>query len=86
MERITIEQAESLLMQMIEFNAGNLVGKHSTNHLGMMTGFYEVWSYGTVIAICNLSTGFRTLNEGAYNHSKTTSKHANIVKRMWGLE
>lgn len=86
MELITIKQAESLVAQLIEFNAGNFTGRYSTNHLGMMTGFYEVWSYGRVVAICNLSTGVRALNDGAYTHSKTTSKHANIVKRMWGLD
>ena len=85
MEKITIKQAESQILQCFDFSAGNLVGKRSTDRLGMYTGFYEVWSYGVVIAICNLSTGFKALNEGAYNHSVTTSKHANLVKRVWGL-
>jgi hypothetical protein len=86
MERITIKQAESQIAQLCDFEAGNFAGRRSTNHLGMWTGFYEVWSYGRVVAICNLSTGVRALNDGAYTHSKTTSKHANIVKRVWGLD
>ena len=85
MEKLTIKQAENQIMQLWEFDAGNLTGRYSTNHLGMMTGFYQVWSYGTVIAICNLSTGFKALNDGAYKHSKTTSKHANLVKRAWAI-
>ena len=85
MEKLTIKQAESQIMQLEEFTSGNLVGRKSTNHLGMLSGFYEVWSYGTVIAIANLSTGYKTLMDNAYSHSKTTSKHANIVKNVWGL-
>lgn len=85
MERMTVKEAEMQIAQFQEFVAGNLTGRKTVDRLGMFTGFYEVWSYGQVIAICNLATGFKALNEGAYSHSVTTSKHANIVKRMWGL-
>ena len=85
MEKVTIKQAEFLIAEMKDFNAGNLVGRKTTDSLGMWSGLYEVWSYGRVIAIANLSTGWRSLNDGAYNRSKTTSKHANIVKNVWGL-
>lgn len=85
MEKINIKESESLVAQLIEFNAGNFTGRYSTNHLGMMTGFYEVCSYGAVIAFANVATGFKALNDSAFTHSVTTSKHANIVRRVWGI-
>ena len=50
---------------------------------------YVVRSYGVIIAYSayDPSYGHRSLylDDNAYNHSATTSKHANIVKKAWGI-
>lgn len=50
---------------------------------------YVVRSYGVAIAIhatdARDAEYFKHIREDAYDYSVTTSKHANIVKRAWGL-
>lgn len=41
---------------------------------------YYVWSYSTLIASCNITTGEWWLNETKY--SRTTSKQQNIIRRV----
>lgn len=46
---------------------------------------YVVRSYGVVIARSNVNLGWSNVYADSYNYSKTTSKHANIVKKAWGI-
>lgn len=51
---------------------------------------YIVKSYGETIAIHHEATwvggeDFYRITSDAYSHSKTTSKHANLVKKAWGI-
>jgi hypothetical protein len=78
---LTLNDAKHELGKRRSFNAGNLTAVDNF-------GSYEVYSYGVLIAhspsfVSNISKG--VVLESAYTHSQTTSKHANIVKRAWGL-
>lgn len=82
----TINEAKQLLADRQPFNAGTLTANWETldgyiNQDGFIAKRYIVRSYGVEIA--DLQEG--TLHPQAYTHSKTTSKHANIVKRAWNL-
>ncbi len=73
----TLSEASELLAKREPFNAGSLTAeKHDL--------LYLVKSYGTLIAEDRYYNSY--IFEDAYTHSKTTSKHANIVKRAWALE
>lgn len=77
---ITLKDAIYELQARRTFNAGNLTGYDNA-------GSYEVRSYGVIIAFSptwHASTDGE-LMPNAYSHSKTTSKHANIVKKAWGI-
>ena len=76
----TLKQASELLADRQPFTAGNLSARVSG-------GVYEVFSYFTLIAVSTpySPADLAELMPTAYNHSKTTSKHANIIKRAWGL-
>jgi hypothetical protein len=76
---LTLKEAESFIWKAAPFNAGNLSG------VWIDEEFYAVCSYGTVIAVYSNVSKRATLTVDAYQHSKTTSKHANIVKRAWAL-
>jgi hypothetical protein len=71
----TLEEAKGLLAQHAEFTTGTL---SATWELG---GVYVVRSYGVIIA----NSSPLQISTNAYTHSKTTSKHANLVKKAWGL-
>jgi hypothetical protein len=77
---ITLKQAQQALEARQEFNAGNLSARVSG-------GVYEVFSYFTLIAFSSpySPADLSELMPTAYDHSPTTSKHANIIKRAWGL-
>ena len=81
--RATMAEAELLLSRYDSFNAGSLRAFWFTNEAGTM---YTVTSYGEVIATHTVGTDFKKIWDHAYTHSKTTSKHANMVKRAWGLQ
>ena len=76
----TLRQAEHLLADREPFDAGNLSARISG-------GVYEVFSYFTLIAYSSpySPADLAEVYPSAYTHSKTTSKHANIIKRAWGL-
>lgn len=79
----TLAEAKALLEERAPFNAGTLTATWE----GLVGGgeVYIVRSYGEEIASFEDSSR-RFINSRAYTHSKTTSKHANIVKRAWALE
>lgn len=82
---MTLKDAQAMLRYRVPFNAGNLSAGISI-HDGVR--LYTVYSYGVAIAVASSING-EELNPviiaSAYNHSKTTSKHANIVRKAWGL-
>lgn len=74
----TLKEAEQLLSERVPFNAGTLTADweyYGADHR------YIVKSYGVEIA----DFTERAIHPMAYKYSKTTSKHANIVKRAWGI-
>ena len=73
---ITLKEATYELQARRPFNAGNLTGLMSET-------YFCVFSYSQVIARTNLETGETWINPSRY--SQTTSKHANLVKKAWGL-
>ena len=77
---ITLKQAEYALAEREPFDAGNLSARISG-------GVYEVFSYFTLIAASTpyAPSDFAEVLPSAYEHSNTTSRHANIVKRAWML-
>lgn len=81
---ITLKEATEALAKHYNFNAGNLTAEW-VNYYN--TEVYVVKSYGVEIAVWqDTDRGYEhAVWASAYNHSKTTSKHANIVKRAWGL-
>jgi hypothetical protein len=80
--RATMAEAELLLSRYDNFNAGSLTAFWFHNEAG---NIYTVMSYGEVIATHTAGTDFKKVWDHAYNHSKTTSKHANMVKRAWSI-
>ena len=70
----TLKEAKELLAYGKPFNAGNLTANIEGE-------FYVVRSYGVIIAY--MGTYHLEIAEDAYSHSKTTSHHANIVRRAW---
>jgi hypothetical protein len=78
---MTLKEASNAIAHFETFNAGNLTG--AWERYDKTSHGYVVRSYGVLIAE---SYGrFKGLATDAYNYSVTTSKHANIVKRAWGL-
>lgn len=74
----TLAQAEAHLRNLEPFHTGTLSAKNDA-YLG-----YVVESYGVVIAVVSKLSA-RYIYPTSYSYSATTSKHANIVKRAWGL-
>jgi hypothetical protein len=78
---MTLNEARTAIAEYQPFNAGNLTGAWEA--YDSVSNGYVVRSYGVLIAE---SYGrVSALATDAYNYSQTTSKHANIVKRAWGL-
>jgi hypothetical protein len=78
---MTLNEAKEAITNYQPFNAGNLSGAYE--RYDAWSSGYVVRSYGVLIAE---SFGrVSALATDAYNYSQTTSKHANIVKRAWGL-
>jgi hypothetical protein len=82
---LTIKEGAKILAQKEPFNSGNFYAVRRCNGLGMFTEWLDVYSYETLIATYNLELYSGIVFEDAYDYSKTTSKHANIVKRAWGV-
>ena len=81
MTTLTLKDAEYNLSIRHPFNAGNLTGAIEDGDALL----YVVRSYGVAIADCPVFIDNPGVYPSAYQHSKTTSKHANIVKRAWNL-
>ena len=77
----TLAEAEQHIRNLEPFHTGTLSGAVE----GYETPLYVVRSYGVVIAESSLFIISRGVFPSAYSHSKTTSKHANIVKKAWDL-
>lgn len=77
---ITIEQAKGCLMRLEAFSTGTLSASYEliSESLGNR---YVVRSYGVEIA----DYSERALHPKAKTYSTTTSRHANLVARAWGL-
>jgi hypothetical protein len=87
----TLKEASELIGEFIPVNAGNLTAKMEFIDLGEPSPIwaYVVRSYGVAIAIHATdkrdANYFKHIRDVAYDYSKTTSKHANIVKRAWAI-
>jgi hypothetical protein len=79
---MTLNEATNAIAHYETFNAGNLTG--AWEDYGHGTRGYVVRSYGVLIAESYFN--YAGLATDAYDYSVTTSKHANIVKRAWGLK
>ena len=78
---MTLKEAETAIAMRAPFNAGNLSGAIEDGD----TLLYVVRSYGVAIADTPPFLQNGGVYPTAYDYSVTTSKHANIVKRAWGL-
>ena len=78
----TLKEAELKLIMTRPFNTGTLSGAWEQYDKDGTEG-YVVRSYGVLIA--ESYKNYNGLATDAYSYSKTTSKHANIVKRAWGI-
>ena len=76
--KVTLKQAEQILPFSIPFTTGTLSADWE---LIGEAHRYIVRSYGVEIADATENA----IHPKAYDYSVTTSKHANIVKRAWGL-
>jgi hypothetical protein len=76
---ITLEQAKGCLETLTVFSTGTLSANWEL--MGDFDNRYIVRSYGVEIA----DYSEKAIHPKAYSHSKTTSKHANIVAKAWGL-
>lgn len=83
----TLEQAKQLLAERQPFTTGTLSAtvERGLDSDGLEIPVYVVRSYGVAIAEGSPFLGKNEVYPSAYTHSKTTSKHANIIKRAWGL-
>lgn len=77
----TQAEAKELLNSLEPFNAGSLTA--AWERYDSESNGYVVRSYGVVIA--EFYKTFQGLAVDAYSHSKTTSKHANLVRKAWSL-
>ena len=76
---MTLNEARTAIANRSDFTAGNLRGFWRNSFE------YVVMSYSTVIAVYDLVSLCSVMSLKAYDYSQTTSKHANIVKRAWGI-
>jgi hypothetical protein len=83
----TLAEAEQHLAKLEPFHTGTLSAQWEVSELsGGPHNCYIVRSYGVEIAVYPEEWGFAGwVQSDAYSHSKTTSKHANIVKKAWDL-
>ena len=83
----TLEEAKQLLAERQPFTTGTLSAniESGLDTDGLEIPVYVVRSYGVAISKSSPFFGDAEVYPTAYTHSKTTSKHANIVKRAWNL-
>jgi hypothetical protein len=81
---ITLKQAEADLADLRPFVSGNLTAQWERRGDDSV---FIVRSYGVEIASAELSNFdgglYWEVLPTAYNYSVTTSKHANVAKRVW---
>lgn len=88
---MTLKDAQIAIANRTPFDAGNLTGaieddfSQPIENKGNGALLYVVRSYGVAIADSPLFIDNGGVYPSAYTHSKTTSKHANLVKKAWGL-
>jgi hypothetical protein len=84
---VTLAEASQHIARLEPFHTGTLSGAWEMSELsGESHNCYIVRSYGVEIAVYPEEFGFAGwVQSDAYTHSVTTSKHANIVKKAWGL-
>lgn len=78
----TLAQAGQYLRECAQFHTGTLSAEWE-----LMSGnwLYVVRSYGTTIGTRTEAITSPHVFPSAYTFSATTSKHANLVKKAWGL-
>ena len=83
----TLAQASEHLAKLEPFHTGTLSGAWELSELGGEPhNCFVVRSYGVEIAVYPEEWGFAGwIQTSAYDYSATTSKHANIVKKAWGI-
>ena len=69
---------ETRLQERVSFTGNSLRG-----YWDGFSGNFVVYSYGTMIANYNPTTGQRWVNPEKY--SSTTTRQQNLIKRAWGL-
>jgi hypothetical protein len=77
----TMKEAEMLITALLPFSTGTLTG--AWERYDETSNGYVVRSYGVLIA--ESYKNYNGLSTDAYSFSKTTSKHANLVKRAWDI-
>jgi hypothetical protein len=84
---VTLSEASQHLLRFHPFHTGTFSGAWEMTELsGEYQLAYIVRSYGVEIAVHPDEYGHANwIASDAYTHSVTTSKHANIVKKAWGL-
>ena len=83
----TLKEAELSLITMSPFNTGTFSARWEARDDLDIYNVYTVYSYEAVIAEASyaMTPNNYEVYAHAYDHSKTTSKHANIVKKAWSL-
>lgn len=76
----TLAEASEHIANQEPFHTGTLSGALEDGGSA-----YVVRSYGVPIAVANVENGISVILDDAYHYSVTTSKHANIAKKAWGL-
>lgn len=82
----TLAEAEQHLRNLEPFHTGTLSA--SVEGLGRDVPVYVVRSYGVLIAVWQGTAEEANdafIEDDAYGWSRTTSKHANLVRKAWGL-
>ena len=84
---ITLKQAEGYIAELKPFTSGNLTAQWEGygDPGSFAEPVYRVRSYGVCIAwATKASYGLNAwLMRNAWDYSMTTSKHANVIKRVW---
>lgn len=83
---ITLKQAEGYIAELRPFISGNLTAQWERVGYDDHSLHYCVRSYGVEIASATWGDVYPvswSMQVNAYNHSVTTSKHANLIRRTW---
>ena len=78
----TLAEAEHHLRNWEPFHTGTLSAKWERFDDILV---YVVRSYGVEIAASSTPQRDRAVLDEAYDYSRTTARHANLVKKAWGI-